>query len=438
MIRKVLQRGWQYYKLYGAHRFLWAISFKLRQKAKQLTDRHLKFGSFLAGAGYHKAFTLFPAQERVEKPSRPPKKLFRTPLVVLIADLNLPQCRKYRVVQKMEALEQMGVHANYAHWEDVPRSMNMLQMATFVIFYRVQDGALLDSYLRECDRLSIPTAYDIDDPIFSKRIYQENRNLDYLSSHEKDVLLESTELYRKALVKCDVAILSTPKLAEEVRTLSTKQAVIWRNAIDQETIAAARQGLERANTEGSHIPNGKISIVYASGSRAHEADFRTVESTLFKVLKEHPEAHLSIIGHLILPDSFGELEDRITETGFSDYSQYIKTLARADINIVPLVIDDFNDCKSAIRFMEASLAGIPTVASSVGDFCNVIKDGENGYLATDSDEWYRKIKLLLNSSDLREKLGKNAQQSVSETLGTREITGSLPEAIKDMIYGRRC
>jgi len=49
--------------------------------------------------------------------------------------------------------------------------------------------------------------------------------------------------------------------------------------------------------------------------------------------------------------------------------------------------------------------GIPAVASPYGINKKLIKDGENGFLATTEDEWYEKISLLIEDPKLRKKMG---------------------------------
>ena len=65
------------------------------------------------------------------------RRLFPQPTVAIIGDLNLPQCKKYRVIQKIEALQDSGIRCNHSHWLDIPRSLNLLQTATHAILQRL-------------------------------------------------------------------------------------------------------------------------------------------------------------------------------------------------------------------------------------------------------------------------------------------------------------
>ena len=55
---------------------------------------------------------------------------------------------------------------------------------------------------------------------------------------------------------------------------------------------------------------------------------------------------------------------------------------------------------------------IPTIMSPVGVNSEIIEDGVNGFLADDHKEWVEKLSALIESSALREKLGKAGRQTV--------------------------
>jgi hypothetical protein len=56
--------------------------------------------------------------------------------------------------------------------------------------------------------------------------------------------------------------------------------------------------------------------------------------------------------------------------------------------------------------------GMPAVASPVGVNREIIRDGDNGFLATTEDDWYTKLTALCRNAELREKIGANARQTV--------------------------
>jgi glycosyltransferase involved in cell wall biosynthesis len=94
---------------------------------------------------------------------------------------------------------------------------------------------------------------------------------------------------------------------------------------------------------------------------------------------------------------------------FIDLSVYPVKIAslNLDIGISPLVDDEFNRCKSALKWSEYSALGLPSVVSDLPPYIPV-EDGKTGLKAKTEDEWVEKLSLLIENSKLREELAKNA------------------------------
>ncbi len=430
--RRLAERGWGYYRLYGFRRFFYAITTKLAARVSTVAQERVTAGGKLSSKPY-RSFLL---QTRLDRrPHRPANKVIRTPFTAVIGDLSLPQCKKYRVLQKLEALSHLNVAFDYSHYDDVPRSLNMIQFATFVIFYRTRNTDNFQLLRNECERLGIPYAYDIDDPIFSRRIYSKNANLEHLTSYERGNLLDSCEEHLAALRACRIGIVSTPRLAAEFSAQGVPEVFLWRNAIDSESRVAIASARALAERPIANRREDELRIVYASGSRAHEADFRQIEEVLFRVMERCDNVSLHIIGYLELPPSLNRFGDRIEMQPFGDYAAYIRKLAECHIALVPLVVDDFNDCKSAIRYMEAAQVETPCVASATGDFTELVTDGIDGFLAATPREWEDKLLRLVENPELRRSMARAACEMTSARLTVSAVTAGLDGRLKDYLHG---
>lgn len=89
-------------------------------------------------------------------------------------------------------------------------------------------------------------------------------------------------------------------------------------------------------------------------------------------------------------------------------------LSRFDIGIMPLPDDEWAKGKCGLKGLQYMAQAIPTVMSPVGVNAEIIRDGENGFLAGTPEEWAEKISLLIESPELRDRIGKAARQSVIE------------------------
>ena len=154
------------------------------------------------------------------------------------------------------------------------------------------------------------------------------------------------------------------------------------NALDAETLeiaAGLRQRMPRAD--------GAVVIAYGSGSKAHDADFATAAPALATVLRSRPHVRLRLIGDLQLPAVLAEFADRIERLPATSYAAYLGLLAEADISLAPLEATAFNDAKSNIKYIEAAILGLPSICSPRENFRAVIRDGEDGFLADADAEW---------------------------------------------------
>jgi glycosyltransferase involved in cell wall biosynthesis len=334
--------------------------------------------------------------------------LFGKPSILIVGALDLPQCKKYRVLQKVEYFGSRGWSCYYAHYLDEPRVISYLQIATALILYRVPSIPQMDDYLNESKRLGVKTFYDIDDPIFSEAIYSENWNLSHLEPHERTHLLNSVVLYREAMKKVDFLILSTSYLKELASREFQMPVLLWRNLADEATLSMVEDIIKVKK----NVSADPIVIGYASGSRAHDEDFRVVVIALKEMLEKYDRLSLLIIGHATIPPELATHGDRIDIQPFSGYLQYLEALSNTDINIVPLLLDRFNECKSAIRYIEASLVRVPTIASPVGQFSEIILDGEDGYLAANQEEWVSKLDALILDRDFRTVMAEKSREKV--------------------------
>lgn len=79
------------------------------------------------------------------------------------------------------------------------------------------------------------------------------------------------------------------------------------------------------------------------------------------------------------------------------------------IGLIPLDDSVFNRCKSAIKYLDYGVAGIPSVCSNIPPYSDVITHGKNGFLCPeDAGAWFEAIKQLSTSALLRKKIARAA------------------------------
>jgi len=98
------------------------------------------------------------------------------------------------------------------------------------------------------------------------------------------------------------------------------------------------------------------------------------------------------------------------------YYDYPETFTEAgiDISIAPLADNEFNRCKSDIKFLESTMAGASFVGSKVYPYEFSVKHGKTGYLAKGKNQWIKHISNLIENKEKRDELVKNAKKEILE------------------------
>ena len=339
------------------------------------------------------------------------------PKIAIIAELNIPQCKKYRVIQKQEMLEELGIPCSVTSWTDSNEAKKQISLASLVIFYRVPGFDSVMDLIAECRRLNIKTLWDVDDLIFDEDVLKTSNTINSLEPAEREGVINGAKLYRQAMLACDEGIASTSGLAKAMKEAGLETVYAVENALDDETLAAARSIEGRLKKQ----EDGLIRIIYGSGTKTHNIDFLEAAPALANILKENPNVRFRIIGYLELPEYFDDVQSQIERIPFCNYTEYLTYLSECDISIAPLENFVFNDAKSNIKYLEASITKVASVCSPRAAFADVIVNGENGFLADNEQQWHEAFDTLIQNPELRDSMAQAAYRTVTETYSPQAI-----------------
>jgi len=90
----------------------------------------------------------------------------------------------------------------------------------------------------------------------------------------------------------------------------------------------------------------------------------------------------------------------------------IREFQRIDIGLAPMHGESVYQGKCGFKQVQYMAVGAPFVSSWVGGARDFVVDGENGLVAHNAEDWYRHLKALLESQELRGKLSRNARRLV--------------------------
>ena len=315
----------------------------------------------------------------------------------------IPQCTRYRVLNKAEQLRKHGFEVKVVNLSDL--QLSMAQNASHIIIYR---SPISPELLRLCHlakEYGKPVFFDIDDLVFDTVYTDQLSYTQGLDPVEKGNYDAGVRNYGYMLENCDGAITSTNQLQEELKKYQSK-VLLNRNLASDELISISSQFI-KDYSQVSDI----VKIGYFSGSISHNENFELIKPAIKQLLTKYSNVQLHIVGILDIPKDMKPFENQIVTHDYVDWDKLPALISEVDINLAPLVDSIFNRAKSEIKWIEAALVKVPTVASKIGAFSDVVIDGETGLLATD-DQWFDKLEALVLSPDLRQKLAESAYREV--------------------------
>ena len=107
----------------------------------------------------------------------------------------------------------------------------------------------------------------------------------------------------------------------------------------------------------------------------------------------------------------------------------ISALAGASIGVMPLADDDWSRGKCAFKLLQYMAAGLPSVASPVGENKVVVTPNETGLLAASDEEWERALATLLSSPIERRRLGRAGRESLRERFDVTSIASRTADLV---------
>jgi glycosyltransferase involved in cell wall biosynthesis len=117
-----------------------------------------------------------------------------------------------------------------------------------------------------------------------------------------------------------------------------------------------------------------------------------------------------------------------------DINTEIEDISSFDIGVMPLTDDEWSRGKSGTKLIQYMAAGVPAVASPVGINTEIIKDGVNGFLAVNKEDWEEKITALIENRELGTKMARRARADIEKFYSIQanapKFINVLEEALK--------
>jgi GT2 family glycosyltransferase/glycosyltransferase involved in cell wall biosynthesis/SAM-dependent methyltransferase len=322
---------------------------------------------------------------------------------------------QYRVARYVAAAQANDCSVLWMRGDELPERMGELFHADVLIIWRMKWNDHVGTAVEMMRLRRKRVVFDVDDLMVDPDLAQIEI-IDGIRSQflTEDVVRASYAAIRDTMLSADVCFATTEELALHMRRRG-KVVYVLPNGFDYDTHNLSRRAARRWRGER---PDRLIRLGYAGGSRTHQRDLGVAIDAIARLLREIPECRLVLYrtadGRRPVVDieeypALRDLADRIEWRALRPLAELPEEIARFDVNLAPLELGNpFCEAKSELKFFDAALVGVATIASPTGPYRRVIAHGKTGFLAASGDDWYVYLRMLVEDSALRDRVGRAA------------------------------
>lgn len=325
-------------------------------------------------------------------------------------------CQRFRFEQYIEYLTQNGFETTFSPLLDTKdylafydryhypqklwialrgvfrRMENLLNASNFDIIFIQRETMQLGTTLFESlfAQTKAKLVFDFDDAIWIPDISEGNRRLAWLKNPEKT---------GKIISLCDMIFAGNRYLADYAGKFNNNIRIL-------PTTIDTDQYVRPTNLKRK---DDRICIGW-SGSHTTIKHFQFAIPFLRKIKQKYGErVYFKVIGS-------GGYEDKALGIRGLPWllSSEVEDLSSFDIGMMPLPDDDWAKGKCGLKGLQFMALEIPTVMSPVGVNSEIIQDGYNGFLAETETDWIEKFSALIESVELRHRIGEAGRKTVVE------------------------
>ncbi len=228
------------------------------------------------------------------------------------------------------------------------------------------------------------------------KLWEDGKNIDI----KKNV--ERMNYFKRTLEIADAVTVTTDILADIYREYNGNVYVLP-NSIDVNMWKA----LPFQRTE-------EVRFGWFGGS-SHYEDLMIIKEPVRLIMEAYENTRFVVFGQAFKGFIKDLPEDRVEIHPWVNIERYHyeAMMMNLDFAVIPLVDNDFNRCKSPIKWIEMSAMEVPCVMSLVSPYREVYT-GENAIMIEDNDEsaWFSGMSEMIESSILRKSIGAKARKDV--------------------------
>ena len=335
---------------------------------------------------------------------------------------NMNACPYIRIHTPFSKLSESNDYHFFIYGQEIMPQIdigNMINAHIFdvIVIQRINPYSI--HLLKKAKKHNIKVIYESDDDFLD--ISPENPSYSYILGNFDNIL--------KLVKNSDKLVVSTNELKNRFNKLGLENVEIIRNYYVEDALP-----LRPFTFRGNEF----IKIGYF-GTLTHDNDLELIHNVILRLKDIFSKKGIHVIFEIVgasIDDSRDWFNVRkvpyypMSLPAFYDWLNYNSDW---DIGIIPLVDNNFNKCKSELKYIEFSALGIPVVASNISVYNETIEDGVTGYLASNEEEWINKLSSLIENPSLRETILNNARDDLLKNYSLKSRINQWDSIFKELV-----
>jgi glycosyltransferase involved in cell wall biosynthesis len=295
---------------------------------------------------------------------------------------------------------------------------NMINAHIFDVIVIQRVNPYSNNILKKAKKHNIKVVYESDDDFLD--ISHDNPSYNYILGNFDHIL--------KLVNNSDKLVVSTNELKNRFNKLGLDNVEVIKNYYVEDALPLKPFTFRGEN----HLKIGYF------GTLTHDNDLEFIRNVIVRVKDIFSKKGVSVIFE-IAGASIDDSVDWFNVRKIPYYPMSLRTFyewlgknSDWDVGIIPLVDNNFNRCKSELKYIEFSALGVPVVASNINVYNEVIVDGVTGYLASNEEEWIDKLSILLEDHILRSGMVHNAHEDILKNYNLKSRVNQWDEIFKSL------
>lgn len=354
-------------------------------------------------------------------------------LALCLAPLGRTPSQRFRIEQWAPHLQRLGVRIDFESFMSpeldevlyrkgmyaekstrligamLNRARSLRHVQEFDVVYVLRETALLGPAMFErwIKLKRVPFIVDFDDAVFLSNSSESNKVFGWL--------------------KCPGKASTACRLAAHVMVCNDYLADYARPFNPQVTVVPITMDTEIHKPPHPAWESSKPQFVW-TGSPTTAPYLESLSNALQRLRKRH-DFRLRVIGapQVSLPGIDVELLPWKPETE-------VLNLYGSWGGLMPVPDNPWTRGKGGNKGLQYMAVGVPLVCSPTGMGSHLVRNGENGFLASSEDEWVEKLSLLITSAELRQRLGREGRKTVEAWYSAEVQVPRVYEIFRDAAF----